>query len=91
VGQAAPSLRVMSMSGHDLAASTAENYRAFAAAARYLLGPPADITALRKLGRDRGDELAAAMRARRTQTNEPARCATLLPALALLPAAGLPW
>jgi len=51
------------MSGHDLAASTAENYRAF----------------------------AAAMRARRTQTNEPARCATLLPALALLPAAGLPW
>ena len=63
MGQAAPSLRVMSMSGHDLAASTAENYRAF----------------------------AAAMRARRTQTNEPARCATLLPALALLPAAGLPW
>jgi hypothetical protein len=122
----------MSMSGHDLAASTAENYRAFAAeargrsphyealalaaaddplllgflgalpvakrqpnlllaAARYLLGPPTHITALRKLVRDRGDELAAAMRARRTQTNEPARCATLLPALALLPAAGLPW
>ena len=114
------------MSGHDLAASTAENYRGFAAeargrspqyeelarevaddslvlrfldtlpaakrqpnllfaAARYLLGAPADITALRSLVRDRGDELAAAMRARRTQTNEPARCATLLPALALLP------
>ena len=95
------------MSGHDLAASTAANYRAFTAeargrspryealalaaaddplllgfldalpvakrqpnllfaAARHLLGPPADITALRKLVRDRGDELAAAMRARRT-------------------------
>lgn len=114
------------MSGHDLAASTAENYRAFAAeahgrspqyeelalaaagdplllgflgalpaakrqpnllfaVARYLLGAPADISALRKLVRDRGDELAAGIRARRTQTNEPARCATLLPALALLP------
>jgi hypothetical protein len=116
----------MSMSGHDPTASTAENYRAFAAeahgrspqyeelaravaddplvlgflgtlpaakrqpnllfaVARYLLGAPADIAALRKLARDRGDEVAAAMRTRRTQTNEPARCATLLPALALLP------
>jgi hypothetical protein len=116
----------MSMSGHDPTASTADNYRAFAAeahgrspqyeeladavaedplilgfldtlpaakrqpnllfaAARYLLGAPADITALRNLVPVRGDELAAVMRARRTQTNEPARCATLLPALALLP------
>jgi hypothetical protein len=116
----------MSMSGHDPAAGTAENYRAFAAdahdrspqyeelalaaagdplllgflgslpaakrqpnllfaVARYLLGAPADISALRKLVRDKGDELAAGMRTRRTQTNEPARCATLLPALALLP------
>lgn len=114
------------MSGHDPAASAAENYRAFAAeahgrspqyeelaravaddplvlgflgtlpaakrqpnllfaVARYLLGTPAEFRSLRKLVRDRGDELAAAMRARRTQTNEPARCATLLPALALLP------
>ncbi len=55
------------------------------AVARYLLGAPAEFGSLRKLVRDRGDELAAAMRARRTQTNEPARCATLLPALALLP------
>lgn len=55
------------------------------AVARYLLGAPADITALRSLVRDKGGELAAGMRARRTQTNEPARCATLLPALALLP------
>jgi hypothetical protein len=55
------------------------------AVARYLLGAPADPKALRKLVSDQGDELAAAMRAKRTQTNEPARCATLLPALALLP------
>jgi hypothetical protein len=116
----------MSISGHDLGAATAENYRAFAVEARgrspryeelalavagdravlafldalppakrqpnllfaascYLLGGPADLTALGKLIRDRGGELAATMRARRTQTNEPARCATLLPALALLP------
>ena len=55
------------------------------AAARYLLGAPADIRMLRTLVRDRGGELGAIMRTRRTQTNEPARCATLLPALALLP------
>jgi hypothetical protein len=55
------------------------------AAARYLLGAPADVGTLRTLVRDRGGELAATMRSRRTQTNEPARCATLLPALALLP------
>ncbi|HLJ99993.1 MAG TPA: DUF2332 domain-containing protein, partial [Streptosporangiaceae bacterium] len=55
------------------------------AAARYLLGAPATIETLRALVRDRPDELAAVMMARRTQTNEPARCATLLPALAQLP------
>lgn len=55
------------------------------AAARYLLGEPATIDTLRALIRDQRDELAAVMMARRTQTNEPARCATLLPALALLP------
>jgi hypothetical protein len=116
----------MSMSGHDLGASTAQNYRDFAADARgrspqyeelalavagqpeilafldtlpaakrqpnllfaaacYLLGGPADPAALRKLVGERGGELAAIMRSRRTQTNEAARCATLLPALALLP------
>ena len=116
----------MTTSGHDLAARTAENYRAFAveargrspryeelalavagdarlleflanlptakrqpnllfAAARYLLGEPPDPAALRSLVSDRGGELAGVMLARRTQTNEPARCATLLPALALLP------
>lgn len=55
------------------------------AAARYLLGAPAEIHALRHLVHERADELAAVMRVRRTQTNEPARCATLLPALAGLP------
>jgi len=55
------------------------------AAARYLLGTPPDIAALRALvGQDRAG-LARVMLARRTQTNEPARCATLLPALAQLP------
>ena len=55
------------------------------AAARYLLGEPADPAALHALVSGRRDELAGTMRQRRTQTNEPARCGTLLPALALLP------
>src|SRR2546429_1551287 len=55
------------------------------AAARYRRGRPADIAALRALVAGRGPELAAVIRARRTQTNEPARCAVLLPALMLLP------
>jgi Uncharacterized protein conserved in bacteria (DUF2332) len=55
------------------------------AAARFLLGEPPDPVALRTLVSDRPGDLAAIMTARRTQTNEPARCATLLPALALLP------
>jgi hypothetical protein len=55
------------------------------AAARYVLGVPPDLGTLRALVRDREPELAAVMLARRTQTNEPARCATLLPALAALP------
>lgn len=55
------------------------------AAARYLLGVPADPTTLHELVARRGEELAAVMRERRTQTNEAARCATLLPALATLP------
>ena len=46
------------------------------AAARYLLGAPASIGSLRDLVRDCPAELAAVMRARRTQTNErlAARC-----------------
>ena len=54
------------------------------AAARYLLGAPADITRLRDLARRNAAGLSGLMLARRTQTNEPARCATLLPALAQL-------
>jgi Uncharacterized protein conserved in bacteria (DUF2332) len=55
------------------------------ASARYLLGEPPDLAALRRLVSGRGGDLAGIMLARRTQTNEPARCATLLPALAMLP------
>jgi hypothetical protein len=55
------------------------------AAARYLLGAPASIGALRDLVSRSPAELDAVMRTRRTQTNEPARCAVLLPALAQLP------
>jgi hypothetical protein len=55
------------------------------AAARYVLGVPADIERLRALVRQAPDELAEVILSRRTQTNEPARCATLLPALAQLP------
>jgi hypothetical protein len=55
------------------------------AAARHLLGEPPVIGTLRALVATRGAELATTMRARRTQTNEPARCALLLPALAALP------
>lgn len=54
------------------------------AAARYVLGVSADIDTLRRLVRDRAAELVSVMRTRRTQTNEPARCATLLPALSML-------
>jgi hypothetical protein len=114
------------MHGHDPGLSVAENYRAFAeaargrspiyeslagsvaedtailrflgslppekrqpnllfAAARYLLGGPADTDRLRALVSQNRAGLAGVMLARRTQTNEPARCATLLPALAQLP------
>jgi hypothetical protein len=55
------------------------------AAAGYLLGAPPDLATLRNLVRRNGTDLSGVMLARRTQTNEPARCATLLPALARLP------
>ena len=55
------------------------------AAARFLIGEPPDPAALRALASGRPGDLTAVMMTRRTQTNEPARCATLLPALALLP------
>ena len=55
------------------------------AAARYLLGAPAAIGSLRELVSRSGAELTQVILTRRTQTNEPARCAVLLPALAQLP------
>jgi len=55
------------------------------AAARYLLGGPGDLDGLQALVSQNAAELSEVMLARRTQTNEPARCATLLPALAQLP------
>jgi hypothetical protein len=45
------------------------------AAARYLLGTPPGIGQLRELVSQRRAELAQAILTRRTQTNEPARCA----------------
>ena len=55
------------------------------AAARYILREPADPDSLTKLIKGHGAELVAIMSERRTQTNEAARCAVLLPALALIP------
>ena len=52
------------------------------AAARYLLGAPPEIGSLRELASESRAELTELILARRTQTNEPARCAVLLPALA---------
>jgi hypothetical protein len=55
------------------------------AAARYLLGTVPGIGQLRDLvGRSQA-EMSRVILARATQTNEPARCAVLLPALAQLP------
>ena len=55
------------------------------AAARYLLGEPPGIQQLRDLIRTSRAELTHVILTRCTQTNEPARCAVLLPALAQLP------
>jgi len=55
------------------------------AAARYLLGVSPGTRQLRDLVRQSQAELTRVILSRRTQTNEPARCATLLPALAQLP------
>jgi hypothetical protein len=55
------------------------------AAARYLLGTPPAIGTLRELVSQSPAELTQVILTRRTQTNEPARCAVLLPALAQLP------
>jgi hypothetical protein len=54
------------------------------AAVRYLAGVQPGYAEFRAVVLDRRAEVAATMLARRTQTNEPARCATLLPVLASL-------
>lgn len=55
------------------------------AALRYVCGTPRDWEGFRRSLASRPNEIRDAMLKRRTQTNEPARCATLLPLLALLP------
>jgi hypothetical protein len=55
------------------------------AAVRFLSGPVGSYPAFRDFVLTRWDEVATTMQARRTQTNEPRRCAPLLPALAALP------
>ena len=52
------------------------------AAVRFLFGTPEEPHEFISLVHERWPEIAAVMRVRSTQTNEPARCATLLPALA---------
>jgi hypothetical protein len=54
-------------------------------AVRFLYGTPADPREFSRLVRSHWEEIAAVMAVRSTQTNEPARCATLLPLLAQLP------
>jgi hypothetical protein len=55
------------------------------AAVKYLHGTPQGWEDFRARIEQHGDEIAAIMKARRTQTNVPERCATLLPLLARLP------
>ncbi len=55
------------------------------AAVRFLHGPVDDYPAFRGWLLAHWDEASSTMLARRTQTNEPARCAVLLPLLAALP------
>lgn len=57
----------------------------FLSAVRYLFGTPAGWDRFRSCVLHEKDALRAAMLARSTQTNEPGRCAALLPVLAALP------
>jgi hypothetical protein len=54
-------------------------------AVRFLGGPIDSYPAFRAFVVEQWDEVAETMLARRTQTNEPRRCAALLPVLAALP------
>ena len=55
------------------------------AAVRYLRGTAADSVEFERWVVEDADSLRDIMLSRRTQTNEPARCATLLPVLSALP------
>src|SRR5690348_4984428 len=55
------------------------------AVVRYRFGTPGSGREFVALVKARADEIAETMAVRSTQTNEPARCATLLPVLARLP------
>jgi hypothetical protein len=55
------------------------------AAVRHLYGTPRDPRHFAELVERHGEAIRAVILARSTQTNEPGRCATLLPALARLP------
>ena len=55
------------------------------AAVRHVCGSAQDWPQFRAMLRNNAPAVAAVMLARRTQTNEPGRCATLLPVLAGLP------
>lgn len=55
------------------------------AAVRHVCGTPADADDLARMVAARGEEIRAVALSRGTQTNEPGRCATLLPVLARLP------
>ncbi len=55
------------------------------AAVRHLYGTPRDPRHLEELVERHAEPVRSVILARRTQTNEPGRCATLLPALAGLP------
>lgn len=54
----------------------------FFGAVKFLFGTPLMPSQIRDLVLDHADDVAATMSERSTQTNVPARCATLLPALA---------
>ncbi|GAA4668232.1 DUF2332 domain-containing protein [Amycolatopsis dongchuanensis] len=57
----------------------------FLAAVQYLCGPTRDWASFRESFAERRGDIREVIVSRSTQTNEPARCATLLPALAALP------
>ena len=54
-------------------------------AARFVAGTPTGFADFRSAVRDRWADISAVMLAKRTQTNEPARCASFYPLLASFP------